>query len=112
MHMKQNTYSSLFASIDAMRDALRCENAIVRYYPVIESLALEEHHYPDGRVHIRPAVVLKRTKDNVRVQVEAYQILKPKAGESLPAYLDRLTDYVDYLDDHASFIEIVELCNA
>lgn len=110
--MKQNINPSILASIDAMRDVLRCENATVRYYAHIEGLALEERHYSDGRVHIRPVVTLKRVKDNVSVQVETYQVLEPKAGETLPAYLDRLTNYVNYLDDHALFIELVELCNA
>ena len=112
MHMQNTTIKSIFASIDTQRDALRCENAIVRYYAHIELLALEEHHYPNGRVHVRPVVILKRTKDDVPAKVEAYKILKPKAGETLPAYLDRLMDHVDYLDDHALFIEVAELCNA
>ena len=112
MHMKQNTISSLFASIDAARDAFRCEKATVRYHAHIEGFALAEHHYPDGRVHIRPAIALKRVKDDAIVEVEACRVLNPKAGESLLTYLDRLTDYVEYLDDHALFIEVVELCNA
>lgn len=107
--MQNTTIKSIFASIDAQRDALRCENAIVRYYAHIELLALEKHRYPDGRIHIRPVVILRKTEDNALAEVEAYQILKPENGETLPTYLDRLMDHVDYLDDHALFIEVAEL---
>lgn len=107
MHMKQNTLNSLFASIDAMRDAVRCESAVVRYYPVAQFIVLSEQRCFD-KVSVRPLVTLNRVKDNVPEEIEAYKILKPKNRESLDSYLERLADYLDYLDDHATFVEIVE----
>lgn len=106
MHMKQNTISSLFASIDAQRDALRCESAVVEFFPVIESMTLKESILPSGKLSIRPFVTLRRRSDNVSVELEAYNVVNPRSGESLFDYIDRLFKHVDYIDDHAKFIEV------
>ena len=105
--MKQSTLNSLIASIDAMRDAVRCESAIVRYYPVAQFIVLSEQHCFD-KVSVRPLVTLNRVKDNVPEEIEAYKVLNPKSGESIDSYLERLVAHLKYLDDHALFVEVVE----
>ena len=105
--MKQNTLSSLFASIDAQRDALRCESAVVEFFPVIESLTLKESILPSsGKLSIRPFITLRRRSDNVSVELEAYTVVSPRSGEGLFDYIDRLFKHVDFIDDHAKFIEV------
>ena len=106
MHMKQNTFLSFLASIDAQRDALRCENAIVEFFPVIESITLKESILPSGKLSVRPFVTLRRRSDNVSVELEAYTVVSPRSGEGLFDYIDRLFKHVDYIDDHAKFIEV------
>lgn len=106
MHMKQNTLSSLFASIDAQRDALRCESAVVEFFPVIEDLTLMESILPSGKLSVRPFVTLRRRSDNVSVNIEAYNVVSPRSGEGLFDYIDRLFKHVDFIDDHAKFIEV------
>lgn len=105
--MKQNTLNSLFASIDAQRDALRCESTVVEFFPVIENLILKESILPSsGKLSVRPFVTLRRRSDNVSVELEAYTIVSPRSGEGLFDYVDRLFKHVDYIDDHAKFIEV------
>lgn len=104
--MKQEMINSIWASIDAQRDALRCENAIVEFFPVIEDLTLRESIRSSGKLSVRPFVTLRRRSDNVSVDLEAYTVVKPTAGEGLFDYIDRLFKHVDYIDDHAKFIEV------
>lgn len=104
--MKQQQLNSIWASIEAQRDALRCESAVVEFFPVIESMTLRESILPSGKLSIRPFITLRRRSDNVSVELEAYTVVSPRSGESLFDYIDRLFKYVDYIDDHAKFIEV------
>ena len=104
--MKQDFLSSILASIEAERDAMRCESALTRFFPVAEFVTFIEHHYPDGKVGIRPHITLRRVKDNVPIELEAYVVLKPQDNESFDHYLDRLANHLEYLDDHALFVEV------
>ena len=104
--MKQSFIDSVLASIEAERDVMRHENAPVCFFPVAEFIVFMEHHYPDGHVGIRPHITLRRVKDNIPTEIEAYAVLKPTAKESIDSYLDRLEKHLTYLDDHALFVEI------
>ena len=104
--MKQDSLSSIWASIEAQRYALRCESAVVEFFPVIEDLTLVESIISSGKLSIRPFVTLRRRSDNVSVNIEAYTIVSPRSGEGLFDYIDRLFKHVDYIDDHAKFIEV------
>ena len=104
--MKQQQLNSIWASIDTQKDALRCENAIVEFFPVIEDLTLMESILPSGKLSIRPFVTLRRRSDNVSVNIEAYNVVSPKSGEGLFDYIDRLFKHIDFIDDHAKFIEV------
>lgn len=108
MHMQQNTLHSIFASIDAQRDALHCES-VVKFYPVPKMLVYCETIYPNGTLGVRPRLTLIRVSNNEEVEVDAYLVLKPKDKEWILDYENRLLDYIEYLDDHASFIELKEI---
>lgn len=104
--MKQSFIHSIWASIEAQRDALRCESAVVEFFPVIEDLTLMESILPSGKLSVRPFITLRRRSDNVSVNIEAYNVVSPRSGEGLFDYIDRLFKHVDYIDDHAKFIEV------
>ena len=111
MHMKQNTLSSLFASIDAQRDALRCESAIKRFFPVAKDIMFKQRVYPDGRFGLKVLVALQpadafQTGNLECVNVEAWMILKPENREPIDSYIGRLKKHLIALDDHAKFVEI------
>jgi hypothetical protein len=103
--MKQSFTKSILASIEAQRDAVHCES-VVRYYPVVERVLVEEHHYPSGGFGVRLALFLRKVSDNTLAEIDAKDVLCPKDDELITSYLDRLTDHLNYLDDHALFVEI------
>lgn len=104
--MKQERINSIWASIDTQRDALRCESTVVEFFPVIEDLTLKESVLPSGKLSVRPFITLRRRSDNLGVELEAYTVVKPTAGEGLFDYIDRLFKHVDYINNHAKFIEV------
>lgn len=105
--MKQIYSNSLSAAIDALRDEIRRESVEGRYYPVVQFVVLMQYHYPNGKIGVRPLVTLNRVKDGVPVELDSYRILKPENREPLDIYINRLEKHLNYLDDHALFVEIV-----
>lgn len=108
--MNKNTLFSIIESIDSLTDVCRHEISGIatkgRYYPVAQDDIIIAKVDDGHRVAARPYVPLKRV-DNGKIYVaRAYEVLSPVSGEDLEGYLSRLTDYLDYLDDHALFIEL------
>lgn len=108
--MKQNTFFSIIESIDSLTDVCRHEISGIategRYYPVAQDDIIIAKIDDGHRVTARPYVPLKRVDNGKFYVARAYEILSPVSGEDLDSYLDRLVDYLDYLDDHALFIEL------
>lgn len=108
--MKQNTLFSIIESIDSLTDVCRHEISGIategRYYPVAQDDIIIAKIDDGHRVTARPYVPLKRVDNGKFYVARAYEILSPVSGEDLMSYLDRLVDYLDYLDDHALFVEL------
>lgn len=104
--MKQEQINSIFASIDAQRAAIKERTVTYEFYPVIKAIMIEEHHYPDGKLGVHPVVCLENVKDNSIHQINAAYVLKPIGKESIDAYFNRLQKHLDYLDNHALFVEV------
>lgn len=108
--MNKNTLFSIIESIDSLTDVCRHEISGIakegRYYPVAQDDIIIAKIDDGHRVTARPYVPLKRV-DNGKIYVaRAYEVLSPVSGEDLDSYLGRLVDYLDYLDDHALFVEL------
>lgn len=108
--MKQNTLFSIIESIDSLTDVCRHEISGIategRYYPVAQDDIIIAKIDDGHRVTARPYVPLKRVDNGKFYVTRAYEILSPVSGEDLDSYLGRLVDYLDYLDDHALFVEL------
>ena len=109
--MKQNTfYFSIIESIDSLTDV--CHNEIAgiatagRYYPVAQDDIIIVHLNDGHRAAVRPYVTLKRVDNNKIYVARTYEVLSPVSGENIEDYLSRFMDYLQYLDDHALFVEL------
>ena len=105
--MQNTSTNSLLASIDAQRDALRCESAVIRFYPVVQEILFVSYMLPNNRMGVKVIVTLMNADaPHLCEEVEAYKILKPLNRETIESYIKRLRNHIEDLDDHAKLIEL------
>lgn len=87
MHMQNTTTKSIFASIDAQKDAVKAAKSPC--FPVPYTLVTVERPRADGKTGIIPCVELKNIRGGYELR-RCDNILKPTAGEPIDLYLKRL----------------------
>ena len=87
MHMKQQQLNSIWASIDAQRDAIKAAKSPC--FPVPYTLLMVEKPAAGNKRGIIPCVELKNLQGGYELR-RCDDILKPTAGEPIDLYLKRL----------------------
>ena len=87
MHMKQQQLNSIWASIDAQRDAIKAAKSPC--FPVPYTLVTVERLLAGGKIGVIPCVELKNLKGDYELR-RCDEIVKPIAGERINLYLKRL----------------------
>lgn len=93
MHMTQNTINSIWASIGAQRDAIK--EAKSPCFPVPYTLITVQKPVAGGKTGVIPCVELKNIHGGYEIR-RCDEILKPKAGEPINFYLNRLECELTY----------------
>lgn len=93
--MKQNTISSLFASIDAQRDAIKAAKSPC--FPVPYTLITVHKPAAGGKTGVIPCVELQNIHGGYELR-RCDEILKPTAGEPIDLYLKRLKEELERKD--------------
>lgn len=85
--MKQQQINSIWASIDAQRDAIKAAKSPC--FPIPYTLVTVERPIAGGKVGVIPCVELKNIHGGYEFR-RCDEIVKPTAGEPIDLYLNRL----------------------
>ena len=85
--MKQQQINSIWASIDAQRDAIKAAKSPC--FPIPYTLVTVEIPIAGGKVGVIPCVELKNLHGDYEFR-RCDEIVKPTAGEPIDLYLNRL----------------------
>jgi hypothetical protein len=85
--MKQQQLNSIWASIDAQRDAIKAAKSPC--FPIPYTLVTVERLLAGGKIGVIPCVELKNLQGGYELR-RCDNILKPVAGEPIDLYLKRL----------------------
>jgi hypothetical protein len=101
MHMKQQQLNSIWASIDAQKDAIKAAKSPC--FPVPYTLITVQKPVAGGKTGIIPCVELKNIHGDYELR-RCDDILKPKAGEPINFYLNRLECELTYKEVNGEMI--------
>ena len=87
MHMKQQQLNSIWASIDAPKDAVKATKSPC--FPVPYTLITVQRPIAGGKTGFIPCVELKNIHGSYEIR-RCDDILKPTAGEPIDLYFKRL----------------------